>query len=273
MNTNTENRPLYIAFTSQKGGVGKTSVAELVASILHYKKGYKILVVDCDFPQLSFYNLRKRENLYLDKNEDVKERISSYQEKKNILPYDIVGYDESLEETFSFVDQILDDIDIVIVDTKGTLSDEDLSFLVPRLDYIFSPIEMDRQSIESSVSYGLSIERFIQSEKSKNNDVRIKGFYLFWNKFIKPATDKQLHVLQKLYKAIGVCGVPIMDTQIGNYNIVKKELDTCQGDLREVIRTTLLPPNHDKIRHTKFYAFVDELLSICKLNKDSDGGE
>ena len=43
----------YVAFSTQKGGAGKTTLTVLVASYLHYVKGYNVAVIDCDFPQSS----------------------------------------------------------------------------------------------------------------------------------------------------------------------------------------------------------------------------
>lgn len=37
---------LYVAFSTQKGGVGKTTFTVLVASYLYYLKGYSVAVVD-----------------------------------------------------------------------------------------------------------------------------------------------------------------------------------------------------------------------------------
>ena len=38
-----KKEPLLIAFASQKGGVGKSAFTVLVASILHYQKGLKVV--------------------------------------------------------------------------------------------------------------------------------------------------------------------------------------------------------------------------------------
>ena len=51
----------YVAFSTQKGGAGKTTLTVLVASYLHYVKGYNVAVVDCDFPQYSAHDMRKRD--------------------------------------------------------------------------------------------------------------------------------------------------------------------------------------------------------------------
>lgn len=45
------SKEIFVAFATQKGGIGKTSVTVLVASYLHYVKGYNVAIVDCDYPQ------------------------------------------------------------------------------------------------------------------------------------------------------------------------------------------------------------------------------
>lgn len=55
------NEPIYVAFSTQKGGAGKTTLTVLTASYLHYVKGYNVAVVDCDFPQYSIKDMRERD--------------------------------------------------------------------------------------------------------------------------------------------------------------------------------------------------------------------
>lgn len=57
----TNKQPLFIAFSSQKGGVGKSTFSTLVASLLHYRLGYNVAVFDCDFPQHSLMQMRARD--------------------------------------------------------------------------------------------------------------------------------------------------------------------------------------------------------------------
>ena len=42
--------PIYLAFSTQKGGAGKTTLTVLVASFLHYVKGYNVAVLGCGYP-------------------------------------------------------------------------------------------------------------------------------------------------------------------------------------------------------------------------------
>ena len=48
-----EKKNLCVAFSTQKGGAGKTTLAVLVASYLHDVKGYDVAIIDCDYPQHS----------------------------------------------------------------------------------------------------------------------------------------------------------------------------------------------------------------------------
>ena len=43
-----EEKELLVAVASQKGGVGKSVFTVLLASVLHYRKGLRVAVVDCD---------------------------------------------------------------------------------------------------------------------------------------------------------------------------------------------------------------------------------
>ncbi|GHT05365.1 hypothetical protein AGMMS49525_12620 [Bacteroidia bacterium] len=52
---------LFVAFSTQKGGMGKTAVTVLTASYLHYVKDYRVAILDCDFPQHSIVKERKRD--------------------------------------------------------------------------------------------------------------------------------------------------------------------------------------------------------------------
>ena len=50
-----------VAFSTQKGGAGKTTLTVLAASYLHYVKGFNVAVIDCDYPQHSIVEMRERD--------------------------------------------------------------------------------------------------------------------------------------------------------------------------------------------------------------------
>ena len=55
------SKEIFVAFATQKGGIGKSTVTALAASYLHNVKGYNVAVVDCDDPQHSIHGLREHE--------------------------------------------------------------------------------------------------------------------------------------------------------------------------------------------------------------------
>ena len=83
-------RTTYVAFSTQKGGAGKTTLTVLVASYLHYVKGYNVAVIDCDFPQYSVYDMRKRDTKA--SVEDPYYRKMAYEQIKRLgkKPYPVV---------------------------------------------------------------------------------------------------------------------------------------------------------------------------------------
>lgn len=52
---------INVAFSNQKGGVGKSTLTVLVASYLYYEMGVKVAIMDCDSPQHSLMGERDRE--------------------------------------------------------------------------------------------------------------------------------------------------------------------------------------------------------------------
>ena len=79
----------YVAISTQKGGAGKTTLTVLVASYLHYVKGYNVAVVDCDFPQYSIHDMRKRDMKAV--MEDGHYKVMAYEQLKRLKknPYTI----------------------------------------------------------------------------------------------------------------------------------------------------------------------------------------
>ena len=59
---------IFVAFATQKGGIGKSTVTALAANYLHNVKGYNVAVIDCDDPQHSIHGLRERETKLIDES-------------------------------------------------------------------------------------------------------------------------------------------------------------------------------------------------------------
>ena len=51
----------FVAFATQKGGIGKSTITALVANYIHNVKGFNVAVIDCDEPQHNIADLRSHE--------------------------------------------------------------------------------------------------------------------------------------------------------------------------------------------------------------------
>ena len=68
----TNHKTVFIAFSSQKGGVGKSTFTTLAASAMHYRLGYNVAVFDADFPQHSLVKMKSRDLAMVMENEVLK---------------------------------------------------------------------------------------------------------------------------------------------------------------------------------------------------------
>jgi MinD-like ATPase involved in chromosome partitioning or flagellar assembly len=54
-------QPLFVAYSNQKGVVGKSAFTVLTADYFHYLKNCRVLVVDADYPLHSIHAMRERD--------------------------------------------------------------------------------------------------------------------------------------------------------------------------------------------------------------------
>ena len=167
-----KKEPKYVAFSTQKGGAGKTTLTVLVASYLHYVKNYNVAVIDCDFPQHSIADLRERDFKMVDEDEFYKgmayEQITRLEGKKF---YPVV--ESSTEEALNDADTLCEqgEYDFIFFDLPGTLNNKDLVVALANMDYIIAPIAADRFVLESTLNYLIAVRDTIVNPGKSN----IKG--------------------------------------------------------------------------------------------------
>lgn len=84
---------VFVAFATQKGGIGKSTVTALVASYLHNVKGYNVAVIDCDAPQHSIHGLREREMKLIDESIYFKALACDHFRKTKKNAYPVIASD------------------------------------------------------------------------------------------------------------------------------------------------------------------------------------
>ena len=217
----------YVAISTQKGGAGKTTLTVLVASYLHYVKGYNVAVVDCDFPQYSIHDMRKRDLKAV--MEDGHYKVMAYEQLKRLKknPYTIrCSRAEDAIRTAENLTEAQPDLDFVFFDLPGTINNADVVQTIAKMDYIFTPIIADRVVMESSIKFATVInEQMISTGKSG-----IKGIYLVWNM----VDGREKTELYKAYdKVCAEFALPILETFLPDSKRFRKETAAERDVLRK----------------------------------------
>ncbi len=261
MNSKTEH-PIYLGFASQKGGVGKSSLAEVLASILYYEKDISLVVVDCDGTQESFYKLRERDRDLINHSPDIgnalHERLARYGKKS----YQIIrsNVERAISDTDRYLNRVATPPRLVIFDFPGHTATSAMMELSIMMDYIISPIEADPQSLVSSFAYAKTIQElgvgFAES--------RIEEIYLLWNKVNRNASTMVIDLFSHNAQEQGM---KIFDTRI--YHSVRFSRELAQSGVKGVFRCSYLPPAPTLRPQTGVDEWVAEVLEKLKLQ----GGE
>ncbi|EGK06077.1 ParA family protein [Dysgonomonas mossii] len=247
---------LYVAFSTQKGGVGKTTFTVLVASYLYYLKGYNVAVVDCDYPQHSISAMRKRDGEQV--NCDKRYKLLAYKQFKALgkKAYPVLcSTPEAAIQTAEEFQQSDTDMDVVFFDLPGTVNSEGIINSLASMDYIFTPITADHVVLESSLSFAMTVNSLLV----KNESYRLKELHLFWNQ----VDGREKTDLYEIYeKTIKELELPLMKTFIPDTKRYKKELS---NERQSIFRSTLFPADKRMIKGSNLEELIAELGYIIKL--------
>jgi cellulose biosynthesis protein BcsQ len=152
---NMEKETLFIAFSTQKGGVGKTAFTVLMSSYLHYVKGMEIAVVDCDYPQHSIVEMRQRDMELVMKDDYYKQM--AYRQFTTLKRKAYPVQESNPENAISIAEKLIEKTDkkpdIIFFDLPGTLNSKGVVKTLANMDYIFSPVSGDRVVLESTLRF------------------------------------------------------------------------------------------------------------------------
>ena len=174
-----EQNPLCIAFASQKGGVGKSTLTVLAASWLHYLHGIRVAVVDCDYPQHSILKLSNRDKAVVQSSAIYGRLLVSLAENKGVKPYRILCCkpSEAMSEWRKWAAVAEERYDVVLFDLPGTVGNEGVLSTIVELDYLFIPMKADRIVLESTLNFASVLnDRLIKTGRA-----HLRELFLFWN--------------------------------------------------------------------------------------------
>ncbi len=191
-----------VAFAGQKGGTGKSSIAIITASYLHYFLGKKVIVLDADSPQFSLWTFRNQELLSLQNDSSLAEAFEG--QGVEIYPLeriDLKDVPQRLKELSAG-----GKFDYILVDTAGTVNVEGYREFLMSVDVIFTPMQAEEFSLNSSLEF----INYIYANVLNVGGSRLREFYVFWNRIIssenrsffidihKMLIDKGIFVLDQL---------------------------------------------------------------------------
>ncbi|MEM9364082.1 MAG: ParA family protein [Bacteroidota bacterium] len=166
---------MKILIANQKGGVGKTSLAILLANYLKYKKGMRVMGLDFDF-QASFYNQWETDLKVIGSDDPYKVGKASLANARTTL-----GNMDSYPET------------IFILDSPGKTDDKQVLELFTNIDLLICPFTYERKTFRSTYA-------FTKIVKHVNPDVRM----LFVPNRIKTVAKYKLR--ERVREALGTFG-------------------------------------------------------------------
>jgi cellulose biosynthesis protein BcsQ len=256
---------LFVAFSTQKGGMGKTAMTVLAASYLHYTKGYHVAVIDCDFPQHSIVKERKRDGELVIGDPYFKRAAYEQFRSLEIKTYPVKGSlpENAIEDAQTLMDNSEKAFDVIFFDLPGTLNSEGVLKTLASMDYIFTPVSADRFVLESTLQYATLINDNLISVGRG----RIRGLHLFWNM----VDGREKTPLYGVYEnAIGELGLSVMKTMLPNSVRFRKEMSAEHGT---IFRSTVFPADKSLLKGSGIEELVNEITQIISLNGHNHGSE
>lgn len=253
------NQPLFIAFSTQKGGVGKTALTVITASYLHYLRDYNVGIIDCDYPQYSVQEMRERDIKQVEENSyygKLAERQFSELDK-NIYPIETASVSDAITTAHSMINSYETDFDIIFFDMPGTLNTPGFIETISEMDYIFSPISADRLVLESTLSFAQAFNNMY----IKSGQVNTKALYLLWN-LVDLRENTELY--DEYTTLIQSIGLNILNTRLPDAKRFRKELSASN---RAIFRSTIFPVDKQLLKGSRIDELIDELCSIITNNQ------
>lgn len=247
-----KKKNLCVAFSTQKGGAGKTTLTVLVASYLHYVKGYDVAVVDCDYPQYSIAEIRERDLKMATEDDHYKGMAYEQFTRLNKKMYPVV---KSLPEKASETAKVLlakEKYDFIFFDLPGTVNKEGVIYTLSLMDYIFSPISADRIVLESTLRFASRLnDTIITTGKSK-----IQGLYLIWN-LVDGREKTELYEVYE--RVIADLTLPVLKTFLPDSKRFRREIS---GSHKALFRSTMFPVDKALLKGSNLDVLVEEILVI-----------
>ena len=253
----TKKKTLKISFSTPKGGVGKSTMTTLLSSVLHYRLGFNVLVMDCDFPQHSLANMRERDLKTIMQNDYHKRAAMKLYQSINKKAYPIISCkaEDVLSKALEHINESGIDPDVIFFDFPGTANTKGVLTTLRTMDFIFSPISADRLVMESTLSFTKAFLSLPETEE-RNKE---QEMWMFWNQV---DGREKTGIYEAYQTVIDELDLSVMTSRIMDSKRFRKETDDTPNS---VFRSSLLPAEPQLMKVTKMDIFVEEFLRIVNL--------
>ena len=244
-----KKKTLLVAFSTQKGGIGKSALTVLMAGYFHYIKGYNVGVIDCDYAQFSIFNMRERDRKVATTVDHYKLMVFNQLKNQRRRPYPILKSMpiQAVSTAEKMIQESDIDLDVVFFDLPGTLNSEGI-------------LSADRMVLQSTLEFASLLNENIISTAKGN----IQGLYLLWNQ----VDGREKTDLYDTYEdIITELGLPVMKNFLPDTKRFRHELSE---EIKPVFRCTLLPTDKQLIKGSNVDLLADEIEEIIKLKADGE---
>lgn len=226
LNLEPKIQNMKIAVTSQKGGLGKSTLTIILANRLSYLKKARTLIIDRNIPQASVLSNFKTEKTLF---ETIKSKKLNYEElskqealwvkhfEASLVNYgrsriDVISVDD-LPKTIGQMEQLENQYSYIFNDLPGTL--ENSKLLIEMLDYdvVFIPTEPDLKSGSKSLSTAAALN-ILKSKMEKKSPVKLQKIIIFFNK-VNSCSKQHQKMMQQLYSIAAKKGFVFLCKQDG----------------------------------------------------------
>lgn len=249
--------PVFVAFASQKGGSGKSTLTALTASYLHYIDGVDVLVVDCDSRQYTQKDYRDNDIVVINETPALKKAFMNFYKKFGKQPYEILYATPAtaIEMAMEYMSENPEP-KVVFFDITGTINDMDLVNLLARMHYLFIPITIDTGDMKSSIRFANKV----RSEMIEPGGSSIKEIKLVWNRI---PTRRKLKLCELIDNYLEELHLSSLNTVLNNS--VKYSKDDGASSRPAIFRSTMMPPDKQLLKGSELPKLVKEIRQIISV--------
>ncbi len=246
----------FVAFATQKGGIGKSTITALVANYIHNVKGFNVAVIDCDEPQHNIADLRVEEMELIKDSVYFKAQACEHFKKLGKKSYSVTRSNalNALDDAEKVLEESEVEPDFIFFDMPGTIKSEGVMKTLSQMDYIFVPVSADRFVIESALSF---VQLFYDNLVTPGLSVT-KELAFFWTMVDKRERTNLYEVYEGMFASLGYS---LLNTRLPDSKRFRRELSE---NRKAVFRSTIFPADPNLLRGSGIKELSDEICEIIK---------